>query len=96
MGAVLMQRGPVAAYPSRQLKHHEANYLTHDLELMAVVFTLKILRHYLYGVQCTIYMDRKSLRYLMDQPILNMRQHQWLDVVKDYDCEILTARVRPT
>ena len=89
LGAVLMQRGHVIAYASRQLKPHEANYPTHDLELGAVVFALKIWRHYLYGVRCTIYTDHKSLRYLMDQPNLNMRQRRWLDVVKDYDCEIL-------
>ena len=89
MGAVLMQRGHVVAYASRQLKPHEANYPTHDLELGAVVFALKIWRHYLYGVRCTIYTDHKSLRYLMDQPSLNMRQRRWLDVLKDYDCEIL-------
>ena len=54
-----------------------------------MVFALKIWRHYLYGVRCTIYTDHKSLKYLMDQPNLNMRQRRWLDVVKDYDCEIL-------
>ena len=73
MGVVLMQRGHVIAYASRQLKPHEANYTTHDLELGAVVFDLKIWRHYLYGVRCTIYTDHKSLRYLMDQPNLIMR-----------------------
>ena len=76
LGAVLMQRGHVIAYASRQLKPHEANYPTHDLELGAVVFALKIWRHYLYGVRCTIYTDHKSLRYLMDQPNLNMRQRR--------------------
>jgi len=89
LGAVLMQRGHVIAYASRQLKPHETRYPTHDLELGAVVFALKIWRHYLYGVRCTIYTDHKSLKYLMDQPNLNMRQRRWLDVVKDYDCEIL-------
>ena len=64
-------------------------YPTHDLELGAVVFVLKIWRHYLYWVRCTIYTDHKSLRHIMDQLILNMRQHRWLDVVKDYDYEIL-------
>ena len=53
------------------------------------MFFLKIWRHYLYGVRCTIYTDHKSLRHIMDQPNLNMRQRRWLDVVKDYDCEIL-------
>ena len=74
---------------SRQLKPHEASYSTHDLELGVVVFALKILRHYLYGVRLTIYTDHKSLRYMMDQLNLKMRQRQWLDVVRDYDCEIL-------
>ncbi|KAJ9564648.1 hypothetical protein OSB04_000614 [Centaurea solstitialis] len=89
LGCVLMQRGRVIAYVSRQLKPHEANYPTHDLELAAVVFALKIWRHYLYGVKCTIYTDHRSLRYFLEQPNLNMRQRRWLDVVKDYDCEIL-------
>ena len=87
-GAVLMQRDKVIAYASRRLKPHEMNYPTHDLELGAVVFALKIWRHYLYGVKCTIFTDHKSLKYLFDQQNLNMRQTRWLDVVKDYDCEI--------
>ncbi|KAJ9546613.1 hypothetical protein OSB04_019156 [Centaurea solstitialis] len=81
--------GGVIAYASRQLKPHEANYPTHDLELAAVVFALKLWRHYLYGVKCTIFSDHRSLRYFLEQPNLNMRQRRWLDVVKDYDCEIL-------
>ncbi|KAJ9546328.1 hypothetical protein OSB04_018871 [Centaurea solstitialis] len=89
LGCVLMQRGRVIAYASRQLKPHEANYPTHDLELAAVVFALKIWRHYLYGVKCTIFTDHRSLRYFLEQPNLNMRQRRWLDVVKDHDCEIL-------
>ncbi|KAJ9544711.1 hypothetical protein OSB04_024418 [Centaurea solstitialis] len=89
LGAVLMQRDKVIAYASRQLKVHEMNYPTHDLELGTVVFALKIWRHYLYGVRCTIYTDHKSLKYLMDQPNLNMSQRRWLGVLKDYDCEIL-------
>ena len=84
-----MQRGHVIAYASRQLKPHEANNPTHDLELGAVVFSFKIFRPYLYGVRCTIYTDHKSLKYLMDQHNLNIRQRSWLDVLKDYDCEIL-------
>ncbi|KAJ9541992.1 hypothetical protein OSB04_028498 [Centaurea solstitialis] len=89
LGCVLMQRGKVIAYASRQLKTHEVNYPTHVLELAAVVFALKLWRHYLYGVKCTIYTDHKSLRYFLDQQNLNMRQRRWLDVVKDYDYEIL-------
>ncbi|KAK1435339.1 hypothetical protein QVD17_01100 [Tagetes erecta] len=89
LGCVLMQRGKVIAYASRQLKPNEVNYPTHDLELAAVVFALKIWRHYLYGVKCTIYTDHKSLKYFFDQKDLNMRQRRWLELVKDYDCEIL-------
>ena len=84
-----MQRGHVIAYALRQLKPHETRYPTHDLELGAVVFALKIWRHYLYRVRSTIYTDHKSLKYLMHHPNLNMRQRRWLDVVKDYDCETL-------
>ncbi|KAD3336153.1 hypothetical protein E3N88_31672 [Mikania micrantha] len=89
LGCVLMQRGKVIAYASRQLKTHEANYPTHDLELAAVVFALKIWRHYLYGVKCTIYTDHISLKYFFEQKDLNMRQRRWLELLKDYDCEIL-------
>ncbi|KAJ9561583.1 hypothetical protein OSB04_006743 [Centaurea solstitialis] len=89
LGCVLMQRGKVIAYASRKLKTNEVNYPTHDLELAAVVFALKLWRHYLYGVKCTIYTNHKSLRYFLDQQDLNMRQRRWLDVVKDYDCKIL-------
>ena len=89
LGAVLMQKGKVIAYGSRQLKVHEKNYPTHDLELAAVVFALKIWRHYLYGAHCKIYTDHKSLKYLFTQKELNMRQRRWLELVKDYDFEIL-------
>ena len=89
LGAVLMQDGKVVAYGSRQLKEHEKNYPTHDLELAAVVYALKIWRHYLYGVQCQIFSDHKSLKYIFTQKELNMRQRRWLELVKDYDCEIL-------
>ncbi|KAK1415113.1 hypothetical protein QVD17_30884 [Tagetes erecta] len=89
LGCVLMQRGKVIAYASRKLKPTEANYPTHDLELAAVVFALRIWRHYLYGTKCIIYTDHKSLKYFFDQKELNMRQRRWLELVKDYDCEIL-------
>ena len=85
LGAVLMQNGKVVAYASRQLKNHERNYPTHDLELAAVVFALKIWRHYLYGVRCEIFTDHKSLKYIFTQKELNMRQRRWLELVKDYD-----------
>ena len=88
LGCVLMQDGKVVAYASRQLKPHEQNYPTHDLELAAVVFALKIWRHYLYGEKCRIYTDHKSLKYLLTQKELNLRQRRWLELFKDYDCII--------
>ena len=88
LGCVLMQDGKVVAYASRQLKAHEQNYLTHDLELDVVVFALKIWRHYLYGEKCKIYTDHKTLKYLLAQKELNLRQRRWLELFKDYDCII--------
>ncbi|GJU85969.1 putative reverse transcriptase domain-containing protein [Tanacetum coccineum] len=88
LGAVLMQREKVISYASRQLKIHEKNYTTHDLELGAVVFALKIWRHYLYGTKCTVYTDHKSLQHILDQKELNMRQRRWLELLSDYDCDI--------
>ena len=88
LGCVLMQDGKVVAYASRQLKSHEQNYPTHDLELDAVVFALKIWRHYLYGERCRIYTDHNSLKYLLTQKELNLRQRRWLELFKDYDCII--------
>ncbi|XP_074305116.1 uncharacterized protein LOC141640055 [Silene latifolia] len=88
LGCVLMQHGKVIAYASRQLKAHEQNYPTHDLELAAVVFALKIWRHYLYGISCRIYTDHKSLKYLFTQKEINMRQRRWLEFIKDYDLDI--------
>ncbi|GJU54461.1 putative nucleotidyltransferase, ribonuclease H [Tanacetum coccineum] len=88
LGAVLMQREKVIAYASRQLKPHEENYTTHDLELGAVIFALKIWRHYLYGTKCTVYTDHKSLQHILRQKELNMRQRRWLELLADYDCEI--------
>ncbi|KAI3715505.1 hypothetical protein L6452_22489 [Arctium lappa] len=89
LGCVLMQRGKVIAYASRQLKIHEENYPTHYLELAAVVFALKLWRHYLYGTKCKLYTDHKSLKYVFDQKELNMRQRRWFELLKDYDCELL-------
>jgi hypothetical protein len=88
LGCVLMQQGKVIAYASRQLKTYERNYPTHDLELAAVVFALKIWRHYLYGEHCEIYTDHKILKYFFTQKELNMRQRHWLELIKDYDCTI--------
>ncbi|GJT76169.1 putative reverse transcriptase domain-containing protein, partial [Tanacetum coccineum] len=67
---------------------HEKNYTTHDLELGAVVFALKMWRHYLYGTKCVVFTDHKSLQHILDQKELNMRQRRWLELLSDYDCEI--------
>ncbi|GJY63782.1 putative reverse transcriptase domain-containing protein [Tanacetum coccineum] len=88
LGAVLIQKEKVIAYASRQLKPHEENYTTHDLELGAVVFALKIWRHYLYGTKCTVFINHKSLQHILNKKELNMRQHRWLELLADYDCEI--------
>ncbi|WVZ70358.1 LOW QUALITY PROTEIN: hypothetical protein U9M48_019033 [Paspalum notatum var. saurae] len=88
LGCVLMKEGRVITYASRQLRKHEANYPTHDLELAAVVHTLKIWRHYLLGNTCHIYTDHKSLKYILTQSELNMRQRWWLELIKYYDLEI--------
>lgn len=87
LGCVLMQEERVIAYASRQLKTHERSYPTHDLELAAVVFALKIWRHYLYGVHCKIFTDHQSLKYLFSQKDLNLRQTRWLEFLKDYDVD---------
>ncbi|WVZ89818.1 hypothetical protein U9M48_036176 [Paspalum notatum var. saurae] len=88
LGCVLMQEGRVIAYASSQLRKHEVNYPTHDLELLAVVYTLKKWRHYLLGNTCHIYTDHKSLKYIFTQPELNMRQRRWSELIKDYDFEV--------
>ena len=88
LGCVLMQNGKMVAYVSRKLKPHEQNYPTHDLELAAVVFALKIWRYYLYGEKCRIFTDHKSLKYLLTQKDLNLRQRRWLELFKDNDCII--------
>jgi hypothetical protein len=88
LGCVLMQEGRVIAYGSRQLRKHEGNYLTHDLELVAWVFALKLWRHYLYGESCDIYTDHKSLKYIFTHKELNLRQRRWLESIKDYDLSI--------
>ncbi|KAK2450171.1 hypothetical protein QL285_009303 [Trifolium repens] len=85
LGCVLMQHKRAVAYASRQLKVHEKNYPTHDLELAAVVFALKIWRHHLYGCTFVVFSDHKSLKYLFDQKELNMRQRRWMETLKDFD-----------
>ncbi|GJV28777.1 putative reverse transcriptase domain-containing protein [Tanacetum coccineum] len=88
LGVVLMQNKKVIVYASRQLKIHEKNYTTHDLELGDVAFALKMWRHYLYGTRCTVFTDHKSLQHILDQKELNMRQRRWLELLSDYDCDI--------
>ncbi|GJW22183.1 putative reverse transcriptase domain-containing protein [Tanacetum coccineum] len=85
---IALLRNKVISYASRQLKIHEKNYTTHDLELGAVVFALKIWRHYLYGTKCTVFADHKGLQHILDQKELNMRQRRWLELLSDYGCDI--------
>ena len=85
---MLMQDGRVITYASRQLKKHEANYPTHDLELAIVIFALKIWWHYRYGETCQVFTNQKSLKYLLTQRKLNLRQRKWLELIKDYDLVI--------
>jgi hypothetical protein len=88
LGCVLMQEGHVIAYASRQLRKHELNYPTHDLELAVVVHALKRWRHYIMGTKCQVYIDHKSLKHIFTQKDLNLRQRRWLELIKDYDLEI--------
>jgi hypothetical protein len=88
IGGVLMQDGRAIAYASRQLRCHEEHYPTHDLELLAVIHTLKAWRYYLLGNLVHIYTNHKSLKYLFTQPNLNMRQWRWLELIKHYELEV--------
>ena len=85
LGCVLMQFGRVVVYSSRQLKNHEKNYPTHDMELADIVFALKIWRHYLYGEQFEVYSNHKSIKYIFTQWDLNMKQRRWMEFLEDYD-----------
>ena len=85
LGCVLMQSRRVVSYGSRQLKDHEQNYPTHNMELAAVVFALKIWRYYLYGEHFEVYSYHKSLKYIFTQRDLNMRQRRWMEFLEDYD-----------
>jgi hypothetical protein len=88
LGSVLMQGGRVVAYASRQLKKHETNYPTHDLELALIVHALKTWRHYLMGKRCEVFTDHKSLKYIFTQKDMNMRQRRWVELIKDYDLSL--------
>ena len=94
LAVVLMQEKNLIAYASRQLKVHERNYPTHDLELAAVVFALKQWRHYLYEVKCEVYTDHRSLQYVFTQRDLNLREMRWMELLKDYDVTILYHQER--
>ena len=83
-----MQEGKVIAYRSRQLKVHKKNYHMHDLELAAIMFTLKIWRHYLYREKFNLFSDQKSLKHLFSQKELNIRQRSWMELLKDYDFDL--------
>src|SRR5664279_4217037 len=88
LGCVLIQEGHVVAYDCRQLKPHELNYPTHDLELAAVVYALQKWRHYLLGNRCELYSDHQSLKYLFTQLDLNLRQRRWLELITDYNLSL--------
>jgi ribonuclease HI len=88
LGCVLMQEGRVVTYSSQQLKVHEKNCPIHELELVTVVHALKTWRKYLYQQKCDVYTDHKSLKYILTQSKLNMRQRRWLKLIKDYELEI--------
>ena len=92
LGCVLMQSGRVLAYGSHQIRNHEQNYPTHDMELAVVVFALKIWPHYLYGEEFEVYSDHKSLKYIFKQRDLNMKQRRWIEFLEDYD---FTLHYRP-
>ena len=85
LGCVLMQYERVEAYGSRQLNNHEKNYPTHDMDLAAIVFSLNIWCHYLYGEQFEVFSDHKSLKYIFTQQVLNMRQRIWIKYLEDCD-----------
>ncbi|WMV18548.1 hypothetical protein MTR67_011933 [Solanum verrucosum] len=89
LGCVLMKSRKVIVYASKQLKVHEKKFLTHDLDLVAVVFALKIWRHYLYGVHVDVFKDHKILKYVFNQKDLNLRQRRWLGLLKEYDMSVL-------
>ena len=86
---VIMQHGKVITYDSRQLKVYERNYPTHHFKLAAVVISLKIWRHYLYGVHVDVYTDHNSLLYVFTQKELNPQQRRWFELLKDYDMSVL-------
>lgn len=96
LGCALIQQGHAIAYALRKLKVYEWNYPSHDLELVAVVFMLKIWRHYLYVVHCEIFMDHHNLQHLITQRELNSRQHRWIELLKVYNIYTMVIWARRT
>src|ERR1041384_4322913 len=88
LGCVLMQERKVISYGSRQLRAHEDKYPTHDLELAAIIYALKLWRHYLIGNRCELFTDHQSLKYLFTQPDLNLRQQRWLETIANFNMDI--------
>ncbi|WMV51156.1 hypothetical protein MTR67_044541, partial [Solanum verrucosum] len=88
LGCMLIQNGKVIAYASRQLKIHERNFATYDLELVAVLFALKIWCHDRYSMHVDVFTDHKSLQYVFNQKDLNLRQRRWLKLLNVYDISI--------
>jgi hypothetical protein len=88
LGGVLMQEGHVICYESKKLNEHEVNYVTHDMELDAIVHSLKMWRHYLLGRIDVLMIDHSGLRYFFDQRKLNVRQARWMDLLSEFDFEI--------
>nr|GEY33032.1 putative reverse transcriptase domain-containing protein [Tanacetum cinerariifolium] len=78
----------LAGYYRRFIEVHEENYTTHDLELGAIIFALRLWKHYLYGTKFVVFIDHKSLQYILNQKELNLRQRRWIELPSDYDCEI--------
>lgn len=89
---MLRQKKQVLAYALRQLRLHEVNYPTHDLELVAVVFALKIWTSYLYGENVQVFTDHKILKYIFTQGDLNLRQHMWIELLADYNLDSVYHR----
>ena len=88
LGGVFMQDGRVIAYISRKLRRHEENYATHDLELLAIVYALKVWRHYLIGRKFELKTDHCGLQHIFTQSDLNARQRRWSELLSEYDFEI--------
>ena len=92
LGGILTQEGNAICYESRKLKEHEKNYATHDLELAAIIHALKMWRHYLMDRKFKLRIDHHGLKYLFDQPNLNARQARWLELILEFDFDIVYVK----